>query len=83
MSEQIYNDTNAKMDKTVSHYQSEIGSIRTGRATTHPTLNRPRRTSNWSLGSTTETSSRHGAEASYRGTSASILSGDEPLRISW
>ena len=35
MSEQIYNDTNAKMDKTVSHYQSEIGSIRTGRATTH------------------------------------------------
>ena len=35
MSEEIYNDTNAKMDKTISHYQSEIGAIRTGRATTH------------------------------------------------
>jgi len=35
MSEEIYNDTNTKMDKCISHYQSDIGAIRTGRATTH------------------------------------------------
>ena len=35
MSEEIYNETNIKMDKTLSHYQTEISSIRTGRASSN------------------------------------------------
>ena len=35
MSEEIYNETNTKMDKSLSHYQGEISSIRTGRATSN------------------------------------------------
>ena len=34
MSEQIYNDCQDKMEKSVAHYQSEVSSIRTGRAST-------------------------------------------------
>ena len=34
MSEQIYNDCQERMEKSVAHYLSEVGSIRTGRAST-------------------------------------------------
>ena len=34
MSEQIYNDCQDKMEKSVAHYLSEVSSIRTGRAST-------------------------------------------------
>ena len=34
MSEEIYQETKNRMEKTVSHYQSEISTIRTGRAST-------------------------------------------------
>lgn len=34
MTEEIYQETKTRMEKTVSHYQSEIGTIRTGRAST-------------------------------------------------
>ena len=35
MSEAIYNETKDRMEKTISHYQSEIGAIRTGRASSN------------------------------------------------
>ena len=34
MTEEIYQETKTRMEKTVSHYQSEISTIRTGRAST-------------------------------------------------
>ena len=34
MSEQIYNDGKERMEKTVLHYQSEVSTVRTGRAST-------------------------------------------------
>ncbi len=34
MSEEIYNECKERMDKTIVHYQSEISTIRTGRAST-------------------------------------------------
>ena len=34
MSEQIYNDGKEKMEKTILHYQAEVSTIRTGRAST-------------------------------------------------
>ena len=34
MSEKIYNECNDRMEKTISHYQSEISTIRAGRAST-------------------------------------------------
>ena len=35
MSEQIYNDGKERMEKTTLHYQSEVSTIRTGRASTN------------------------------------------------
>ena len=35
MSEKIYNQGKERMEKTVLHYQSEISTIRTGRASTN------------------------------------------------
>ena len=35
MSEEIYNEAKDKMEKTISHYQNEIGTIRSGRASTN------------------------------------------------
>jgi len=35
MSEKIYNDGKERMEKTVLHYQSEVSTIRTGRASTN------------------------------------------------
>jgi len=34
MSEQIYNDGKERMEKTLLHYQSEVSTVRTGRAST-------------------------------------------------
>ena len=32
MTKEIYQETKTRMEKTISHYQSEISTIRTGRA---------------------------------------------------
>ena len=35
MPEEIYQETKSRMEKTITHYQSELSSIRTGRASTN------------------------------------------------
>ena len=32
MTEELYQETKERMEKSISHYQSEVGTIRTGRA---------------------------------------------------
>ena len=35
MTEEIYNETESKMEKSLSHYQNEVSMVRTGRASTN------------------------------------------------